>query len=210
VRPTEPRPSESRPRTAGSASGSAWRIRREVSLPPGNGSLVGVQELEAMLLKIDDIAFHRCSPPVCPPSAHRTRDPSFQPERQQEVPWAALREAVVNALVHRDCTIPGPTRISVFDDRVEVRSPGRPPHTVDAEAMRAGAHVPRNPHIYSRIADLGLVTRAGSGVPRIARQLRETSGTELGISISDAVKTLVLPRRRASPRPEADESRRAG
>ena len=131
------------------------------------------------------------------PTRHQIR--AFEPERQEDIPWAALREAVVNAFVHRDYTIPGPTRIFVFDDRVEVRSPGRPPNTVDAEAMRAGAHVPRNPHIYSRIADLGLVTRAGSGVPRIARQLRETSGTELGITISDAMTMLILPRRPAPP-----------
>lgn len=128
------------------------------------------------------------------PIRHQVRD--FEPERQEDIPWSALREAVINALVHRDYTIPGPMRLFVFDDRIEVRSPGRPPNTVDAEAMRAGAHVPRNPHIYSRIADLGLVTRAGSGVPRMEKQLRESSGTELGIDISDAMTTLILPRRR--------------
>ena len=131
------------------------------------------------------------------PTEHQIH--GFEPERREDIPRSALREAVVNALVHRDYTISGPTRIFVFDDRVEVRSPGRPPNTVDAEAMLVGAHVPRNPHIYARIADLGLVTRAGSGVPRIARQLRETSGTELGITISDAMTTLILPRRPASP-----------
>ncbi|MGH3771994.1 MAG: RNA-binding domain-containing protein [Pseudonocardiaceae bacterium] len=67
----------------------------------------------------------------------------FEKEKREEIPMAALREAVVNALVHRDYTIPGPIRVFVLSDRVEVRSPGRPPHSVDAEAMRAGAHVPR-------------------------------------------------------------------
>lgn len=119
----------------------------------------------------------------------------FEPEKREEIPLAALREAAVNALVHRDYTIPGPIRIFVLNDRVEVRSPGRPPNHIDADAMRAGVHVPRNPHIYSRIAEAQLGTRAGTGIRRIARLLREHSGQSLGIGISDAEVTLTLPRR---------------
>ncbi len=119
------------------------------------------------------------------------------PERHEEIPLTALREAAVNALVHRDYTIQGPVRIFVLADRVEVRSPGRPPNSVDADAMRAGVHVPRNPHIYSRVAAAGLATQAGTGILRIARLLREHSGQELGISISEAEVALTLPR---SPR----------
>jgi len=111
-----------------------------------------------------------------------------------EIPPHALREAVVNALAHRDYTIPGPARVFVLADRVEVRSPGRPPNSVDAEAMRAGVHVPRNPHIYSRVADAQLGTRAGTGIRRITRLLREANGADLGITISDAEVALVLPR----------------
>jgi ATP-dependent DNA helicase RecG len=118
----------------------------------------------------------------------------FEPERRPEIPAAALREAVVNALVHRDYSIPGPCRIFVLADRVEVRSPGRPPNTVDADAMRAGIHVPRNPHIYSRVVEAELATRAGTGIRRIARLLRDHGGAELGIDISDAEVVLTLPR----------------
>ena len=109
----------------------------------------------------------------------------FEREKRAEIPAAALREAVINAVVHRDYTIP-------LADRVEVRSPGRPPNSVDAEAMRAGVHVTRNPHIYSRIADAQLATRAGTGIRRIARLLRENGGRDLGIS--DAEVVLTLPR----------------
>lgn len=123
----------------------------------------------------------------------------FEKEKREEIPMAALREAVVNALVHRDYTIPGPTRVFVLSDRVEVRSPGRPPNSVDADAMRAGAHVPRNPHIYSRVVAAKLATRAGTGIPRIARLLRETNGTSLGITISNAEVALTLPRGPARP-----------
>lgn len=118
----------------------------------------------------------------------------FKAEVREEIPMAALREAAVNALVHRDYTIPGPVRIFVLSDRIEVRSPGRPPNSVDVEAMRAGVHVPRNPHIYSRVAAAQLATRAGTGIARISRLLREHSGQSLGIEISDAQVILTLPR----------------
>lgn len=120
----------------------------------------------------------------------------FAPELRPEIPAAALREAVVNALVHRDYTIPGPIRIFVFRDRVEVHSPGRPPNSVDGAAMRAGVHVPRNPHIYSRVAAGQLATRAGSGIRRIARLLREVGRTGPEISISEAEVVITLPRGR--------------
>jgi len=112
------------------------------------------------------------------PTAHQIE--GFAPEKREDVPAAALREAVVNGLVHRDCSINGPIRIFVLSDRVEVRSPGRPPNTVDAEAMRSGIHVTRNPHVYSRMADAQLATRAGTGIRRIARLLREQGGGRLG------------------------------
>lgn len=118
----------------------------------------------------------------------------FEPEKREEIPMAALREAAVNALVHRDYTIPGPVRIFVLADRVEVRSPGRPPNSVDDDAMRAGIHVPRNPHIYSRVATAQLATRAGTGIARISRLLRESAGQRLGIDISEAQVVLSLPR----------------
>jgi len=119
---------------------------------------------------------------------------AFEPELRPEIPVAALREAVVNALVHRDYTVPGPIRVFVFGNRVEVHSPGRPPNSVDGEAMRAGVHVPRNPHIYSRVAAGQLATRAGTGIRRITRLLRETDVDGPDIAISDAEVVLTLPR----------------
>jgi predicted HTH transcriptional regulator len=61
----------------------------------------------------------------------------------------------------------------------------------------AGAHVTRNPHIYSRVVDAEFATGAGTGLRRIARLLRENGGLELDIRISDAEVALILPRRTA-------------
>jgi predicted HTH transcriptional regulator len=79
-----------------------------------------------------------------------------EPEAKPEVPEEALREAGVNAVAHRDYTVRGPMRIFVMDDRVEIHTPGRAPNTVDEDAMRAGIHVVRNPHIYARLSRCGV------------------------------------------------------
>ncbi len=124
---------------------------------------------------------------------HRIR--GFEPERMPELPKEALREAVVNAVGHRDYTIRGPVRLFIMDDRVELHTPGKPPNGVDEGSMRAGIHVVRNPTIYSRLADAGLVTRAGTGIRRIIQLVREATGQEIRIEIRDGEVVLVLPRR---------------
>ncbi|MGH3320618.1 MAG: ATP-binding protein [Streptosporangiaceae bacterium] len=125
---------------------------------------------------------------------HRIR--GFEPERYPELPEAACREAVVNALVHRDYTIAAPVRIFVLADRVEFHTPGKPPNTVDVDAMRSGIHVVRNPHLYTRVARAGLATDAGTGIPRISRLVREATGQDIGLEIrGDHEVLLTMPRR---------------
>jgi ATP-dependent DNA helicase RecG len=119
----------------------------------------------------------------------------FEPEPKPELPPEALREAIVNAVAHRDYTVRGPIRLFILDDRVEVHTPGKPPNTVDAEAMRAGVHVVRNPRLYARLSDAGLVTRAGTGVRRIIRLVREATGKEVEITIREFETLLVIPRK---------------
>ncbi len=118
----------------------------------------------------------------------------FEPEPRPELPEEALREAIVNAVAHRDYTVQGAVRIFVFDDRVEFHTPGRPPNTVDEAAMRAGVHVVRNPRIYTRLSDAGLVTRAGTGIRRIVRLAREATGKDITIEVRDFEVLLSIPR----------------
>lgn len=120
----------------------------------------------------------------------------FESEPKPELPKEALREAIVNALAHRDYTVHGPVRLFVLDDRIEVHTPGKPPNTVDEGAMRAGVHVVRNPRIYARLSDAGLVTRAGTGVRRIVRLVREAVGRDIEISITEFEVLLAIPRKR--------------
>ncbi|MGH7600749.1 MAG: ATP-binding protein [bacterium] len=110
-----------------------------------------------------------------------------------------MREAVVNAVAHRDYTIHGQIRLFIFDDRIEIHTPGKPPNTIDEAAMRAGVHVVRNPRFYSRLSDAGLVTRAGTGIRRIIRLVREATGREVEILIRDFEVLLTIPRKLVSP-----------
>jgi ATP-dependent DNA helicase RecG len=119
----------------------------------------------------------------------------FGDEHDPELPLPALRELLTNALVHRDYIRQGPVRVLVFDDRVEVRSPGPPPNTIDASAMLSGIHVMRNPHLYTRCWQAGLVSDLGSGVPRADRAVREALGEDLIIEISEQETVVIIPRR---------------
>jgi ATP-dependent DNA helicase RecG len=119
----------------------------------------------------------------------------FEPEPRPELPKEALREAIVNAVAHRDYTVRGPVRLFVFDDRIEIHTPGKPPNSVTEEAMRAGVHVVRNPRIYARLSDAGLITRAGTGIRRIIRLVREATRANVGTTVAEYEVVLTLPRK---------------
>ncbi|WP_298402424.1 ATP-binding protein [uncultured Chloroflexus sp.] len=88
-----------------------------------------------------------------------------------QFPPGAVREALVNAVAHRDYTVHGEgIRITLFSDRLEVYSPGRLPGHVTLENIRA-ERFSRNPAIVQVLADLGLVERLGYGIDRMLRQL---------------------------------------
>jgi ATP-dependent DNA helicase RecG len=81
----------------------------------------------------------------------------LEPEAKLELPIEVLREALVNALAHRDYTIVSPIRVIVFADRVEIHTPGQLPNGVTIDSIRLGVHVLRNPTIYNRLFQYLLV-----------------------------------------------------
>ncbi|MCX7858875.1 MAG: DeoR family transcriptional regulator [Chloroflexus sp.] len=88
-----------------------------------------------------------------------------------QFPPGAVREALVNAVAHRDYAARGEgIRITLFSDRLEVYSPGRLPGHVTLDNIRA-ERFSRNPAIVQVLADLGLVERLGYGIDRMLRQL---------------------------------------
>lgn len=124
---------------------------------------------------------------------HRVQ--GFEPEMKFEIPEAALREALVNALAHRDYTINAAIRVLIFTDRIEIRTPGKLPNTVTIESMKiGGSHVLRNPTVYNLLSKYGFVTDLGSGVRRIIKLIKEHLGKDVELIETDNEFVLILPR----------------
>ena len=100
-----------------------------------------------------------------------------------EYPKSVVREALVNALVHRDYSIAGTdVMLAIYADRLEVQSPGRLPNTVTVEGMKAGMRYARNQALVNVMRDYGYVEARGMGVRnRIVPGMRAHNGTEPGL-----------------------------
>lgn len=91
------------------------------------------------------------------------------------VPMIAVREALVNAVVHADYSQQGgPVRLSMFSDRLEVESPGLLPFGLTIDDLSQGVSKLRNRVLGRVFHELGLVERWGSGIGRMAEACRET------------------------------------
>lgn len=96
------------------------------------------------------------------------------------LPEVAIREALVNAVVHRDYAITGSkVLLEVFSDRVDVSSPGSLPNHMSVESVRAGG-VPRsrNELMANYMVVRRLMEQRGRGWPIMRRAMREFNGTE--------------------------------
>ena len=100
--------------------------------------------------------------------------------RHKHIPEPTVREAIVNAVAHRDYTYTGvDVEVSLYSDRLEVISPGRLPNGVTVERMSDGLRVARNQMIKDALRDYGYVEYRGLGVRRrIIEGMREHNGTE--------------------------------
>lgn len=118
-------------------------------------------------------------------------------DSEPEYPDVAVREAVLNALVHRDYRLTGRVTVRIFDDRLEVWSPGGMPiqFSLDHLAQHGGVSFPRNPVIASGARYLGFMDQVGRGLPTIRSALTEVSAqpARFGASASDFL--VVLPSR---------------
>jgi ATP-dependent DNA helicase RecG len=89
-------------------------------------------------------------------------------------PDKVFREIIVNACLHRNYAITGSSiRVFLFEDRLEVRSPGRLPNSVTIEKMKAGVSFALNPVLLKFMQNLRYIDKLGRGIPmvnRIARQ----------------------------------------
>ena len=87
----------------------------------------------------------------------------------EEYPEQAVREILLNGIIHRDYNSVGNTLISVYEDRLEIASPGTLVEDIPESDLMKGASFPRNRRLSEIFYRLGLVEAYGTGIPRVMR-----------------------------------------
>lgn len=90
----------------------------------------------------------------------------FNRRNIEEYPYDAIKEAIINAVCHRDYQIENNIFVNVFDDRVEVFSPGNIPDNLNLKQVYGNSH-PRNRRILEGFKKAGYVEKLGSGLKRM-------------------------------------------
>ncbi len=104
---------------------------------------------------------------------HTTRIEGFSKVEINEYPYAALREAVVNAVAHRDYYLSGTAiRVEKYADRIEVISPGLPPEPITLEKIERLDYIAcsRNPNIARGLSYFERIEEQGDGLRRIVKE----------------------------------------
>lgn len=148
-------------------SGARVQLVRREGTGPGPGPSVDREECAGPLVSIVECCerFIR---------RHTRRYEVVTGLRRQELPEypaPVVREAILNGLAHRDYSLSGATvDITIWDDRLEVRSPGPLPGHITSENMRY-EHYSRNRRIMRVLKAMGLVEEYGDGVDRMFTEM---------------------------------------
>jgi ATP-dependent DNA helicase RecG len=90
---------------------------------------------------------------------------------QYEIPLPAIREALMNAVVHRDYSLRGSDiKFAIFDDRIEITSPGALPKSIEIEDIIAGRSEIRNIVIARFFKEINYIEQWGTGIQKMIRQ----------------------------------------
>ena len=114
-------------------------------------------------------------------------------DERLELPESALREAVVNAIAHRDYRSTANAQLYIFQDRVEIVTPGGLPAGMKEEDLGTRS-VPRNPLLFSMLYRMRLVEQIGSGIRRIHEACRDYGVAEPEFQVSSDWLTVLFPR----------------
>lgn len=118
--------------------------------------------------KLSDI-FHQSMSFVLGNIRHIQDDQDVNAPGRPEIPRIALEELIANALIHRDYFVSAPVRIFVFDNRVEIISPGHLPNNLTVENIKSGNSNIRNPILASYATKILPYRGLGSGITRALR-----------------------------------------
>jgi len=121
-------------------------------------------------------------------------------ELRREMHWfyalEAVREALINALAHRDWTRFVEIEVSAYSNRLEIISPGTLPNSMTVEKMKAGQRSPRNTIVMEVLRDYGYVDYRGMGVrTKIVPLTKALTGKEPEFELTeDYLKTVCIAR----------------
>lgn len=92
---------------------------------------------------------------------------------EYELPISSIREIIANAVTHRSYLDPGNVQVALYDDRLEVTSPGMLLNGVTIEKMKEGYSKVRNRAIASAFTYMKIIEKWGSGIPRMMEEFRD-------------------------------------
>ena len=111
----------------------------------------------------------------------------------EQIPEEAFREAIANAIVHRTWDVNAQIKVAMFDDRIEVTSPGGLPKGLSKEEYLAGQlYILRNPIIANIFFRLGLIEQFGTGIQRILAAYADSKSQPQFLIYENSIK-IILP-----------------
>ncbi|TAL36124.1 MAG: transcriptional regulator [Spirochaetes bacterium] len=163
-----------------------------------DGSIVGLWEHEAGKgrVMIGDGLIEHFIDMIEPYISNDTlEEGDIRRERKYIYPLEAIREIIVNALVHRDWTRSVDIEVSIYADRMEIISPGGLQNSMTIEKMLAGQRSHRNPVLVETTRDYGYMEARGMGIrKKVLPLIREASGRDPEfIETDDYLKTILFP-----------------
>lgn len=129
------------------------------------------------------------------------------PKREEilEIPEKAIREALLNTLVHRNYHIKAPIKIAIYDDRVEFFSPGQFPGPMKIDHLKMGITYLRNPVICKVFREAGYIEKLGTGLLTIFASYEERGLKTPELIDGENYVKCILPRKSQMPSDEAEK-----
>ena len=121
-------------------------------------------------------------------------------EERYYYPIDVIREAIVNAIAHRDYFSKDAIQIYVFEDRIEITNPGSLPQALPRELFGT-ISVQRNPLTYRILRDYGYVEGLGSGIPRMINEMRSYGLRDPEFGIYEAFFRVILRNAKSELKP---------
>ncbi|WP_194847284.1 RNA-binding domain-containing protein [Candidatus Neptunochlamydia vexilliferae] len=130
------------------------------------------------------------------------------PKRKEEleIPETALREVLINAIVHRNYHINAPTKVAIYDNRIEVFSPGVFPGPLDANNLKMGITYIRNKVICKIFREAGYIEKLGSGFIALFESYEEKKLHPPEVIEGENFIKCILPRPSFSSKPHQGSS----